>query len=178
MIDVINDLDFQGSEALLPAALHAAERIRVLAHQARRLQVPIIYVNDNFGRWRSDFRSQVERCLQDDCPGRQLVLKLLPEESDYFVLQPMHSGFFSTALELLLRDLNISHLVLTGFATDLCVLYTANDAYMRGYRLSVPEDCVAAESKERQKFALAHMEGRLKAAVEASADGSLFEHAG
>jgi len=168
LIDVINDFEFDGGEALLQVALPAANKIAALSQRARASEVPVIYVNDNWGRWRSDFRSQIERCMETGRTGRAMVEKVLPEEADYFVLKPMHSGFFSTTLEPLLKDLSVHHLILTGFATDLCVLYTANDAYMRKYSLAVPKDCVAAESEERQHFALSHIERRLKADTKSS----------
>jgi nicotinamidase-related amidase len=129
LIDVINDFDFPRAEALLRHALPAAERIATLKERARRARIPTIYANDNFGRWRSDFRRQIEHCLEEGRRGRQIVELLRPAVDDYFVLKPMHSGFFSTTLEVLLERLKVRRLVLTGFAADICVLYTANDAY-------------------------------------------------
>lgn len=161
VIDAINDLDFSGGSALLRTALPAGRRIAALAKRARAASVPVIYVNDNFGRWRSDFRQQVAHCLEEDCAGRPLVEMLRPEEKDYFVLKPMHSGFYSTTLEVLLDRLGVQRLVLTGFAADLCVLYTANDAHMRDFQLVVPRDCVASETAARKRFALSHLAGTL-----------------
>jgi nicotinamidase-related amidase len=165
LIDVINDFDFPGGTKLLKRALPAARRIAALKARARKASMPIIYVNDNFGRWRSDFRYQVDYCLRDKCQGRPVVDLLRPEEEDYFVLKPMHSGFFSTTLEVLLERLETQRLILTGFVTDICVLYTANDAYMREYDLAVPEDCVAAETAPRHRFAIDHIRDQLKASV-------------
>jgi nicotinamidase-related amidase len=88
-------------------------------------------VNDNFGRWRSDFRKLVEHCRKGH--GRELVDTLRPGEDDYFVLKPKHSGFFSSALETLLRYLAVRQLIISGIAGNFCVLFTANDAYMRDY---------------------------------------------
>jgi nicotinamidase-related amidase len=161
LIDVINDFDFPEAHRILPAAIKAARKIAGLKKRARRAGVPTIYVNDNFGRWRSDFRQQVEHCLGER--GRDVVGPLVPDDEDFFVLKPMHSGFFSTSLELLLRELKTERLILCGFAADLCVLYTANDAYMRNFRLVVPRDAVAAEDRRRLRFALDHMENRLGA---------------
>ena len=163
LIDVINDFDFPRAEALLGYALPAAERIATLKERARRSQIPIIYANDNFGRWRSDFRQQIEHCLKEGRRGAHIVELLKPAEDDYFVLKPMHSGFFSTTLDVLLERLQVQRLVLTGFAADICVLYTANDAYMRDFKVAVPSDCVASETKRQYRFALEHMTRRLKA---------------
>jgi nicotinamidase-related amidase len=170
LIDVINDLDFSEGRSLLRTALPAAKKISALKARARRAGIPVIYVNDNFGRWRSDFRQQVDHCLQADCIGRPLAELLKPDEEDYFVLKPMHSGFYSTSLEVLLEKLDVKRLILTGFATDLCVLYTANDAYMRDYRLVVPRDCVAAESLKKSRTALEHISKRLDADIFPAAD--------
>jgi nicotinamidase-related amidase len=120
-------------------------------------------VNDNFGRWQSDFQRQVQRCLRDDVPGAEVTRLLVPEEDDYFVLKPKHSGFYSTSLDVLLSFLGARKLIIAGFATDICVLFTANDAYMRDYEIVIPCDCVAAESKTAHRRACEHMKRFLKA---------------
>jgi nicotinamidase-related amidase len=163
LIDVINDFDFPLAEALLRYALPAAKRIAALKERARRARIPAIYANDNFGQWRSDFRHQIEHCLRKGGRGSQIVELLRPDDDDYFVLKPMHSAFFSTTLEVLLERLEAERLILVGFAADICVLYTANDAYMRGFKVAVPSDCVASETKRQFRFALEHMSKRLKA---------------
>jgi nicotinamidase-related amidase len=162
LIDVINDLEFVGGEKLLPRALPMAKKLAQLVTRARKAHVPVIYVNDNFGRWRSDFRAQVRHCLDDGVRGRPVVELLRPLDEDYFVLKPKHSAFFSTALETLLQALETETLVLTGLAGDNCVLFTAHDAYMRDYRLAVPSDCIASESPTSNAWALRHMARFLK----------------
>jgi nicotinamidase-related amidase len=174
LIDVINDFDFPEGEQLLHYALPAAKRIAELKERAHAHEVPVIYVNDNFGRWRSDFQQQIEHCSARRGDVKELVDSLRPGDDDYFILKPKHSGFFSTSLEVLLESLNISRLILTGFAADICVLYTANDAYMRDFALCVPEDCVASESKEQYQFALNHMRRQLRADVKPGS-GVTFE---
>lgn len=157
LVDVINDLEFDGGEKLLPNALPAMKRLAKLVERARSADVPIIYANDNFGHWRSDFRATVRHCLDEDVRGRPIAELLAPEHSDYFILKPKHSAFFSTALDTLLRSLETKTLVLAGLATDICVLFTAHDAHMREYKLFVPADCAASESKASNKWALEHM---------------------
>ena len=169
LIDVINDLEFSGGTRLLKSALPAARRIAALKKRARHAGVPIIYVNDNFGRWRSDFQRQVRHCLEDGVTGQPIVELLQPDENDYFVLKPKHSGFFSTQLDILLEYLGAETLILCGFAGNLCVLYTANDAYMRDFRLIVPRDCIASESAEANRYALQQMQRYLKTDTRASA---------
>jgi nicotinamidase-related amidase len=163
LIDVINDLDFPEADQLLRHALPMARRLLALKRRSKEAGVPVIYVNDNFGRWKSDFHVQVEHCLRDGVPGRPVVELLRPDEDDYFVLKPKHSGFFSTTLDILLAYLGAQTVVLTGIAANICVLFTANDAYMRDFYLAVPADCVASNTEEENRNALEQMAKVLKA---------------
>lgn len=163
LIDVINAMDFPEAEELMKTALPAARRIAALRDAARAAKVPVVYVNDNFGRWRSDFRQVVEACGAEDSRGRPIVELLRPKPDDYFVLKPKHTGFFASALELLLRKLGARQLILTGFAGNICVLFTANDAYMRDFTLFVPEDCCASNTEHDNEHALRQMRLLLKA---------------
>jgi nicotinamidase-related amidase len=165
LIDVINDLEFPGSELLVDFAMPMANKIAALKKRAKALGIPVIYVNDNFGRWRSDFRANVEHCLHDDVLGRAMVEKLQPEEDDYFVLKAKHSAFFSTNLDILLDYLKTKTLILTGLAGNICVLFTANDAYMRDFNIIVPPDCTASNYREDNENALHLMETVLKADI-------------
>jgi len=165
LVDVINDFDFPGNDKLLRFALPAARRIAKLKSRLRKLKIPAIYVNDNFGRWQSDFKKQVGLCIRESSPGAAVARLLIPEEDDYFVLKPKHSGFFSTSLDVLLSYLGARRLIITGFAADICVLFTANDAYMRDYELIVPADCIAAESPAAHKSACSQMKRFLRADV-------------
>jgi len=163
LIDVINDLDFPEGEQLLRYALPMARRIAALKERARRAGIPAIYANDNFGRWRSDFHAQVEHCLRDGVRGRPVVELLRPDQDDYFVLKPKHSGFFSTTLDILLDYLGVKAVILTGVAANICVLFTAHDAYLRDFHLVVPGDCVASNTEEENRTALEQMAKVLKA---------------
>jgi nicotinamidase-related amidase len=168
LIDVINDLDFPGRGDMVQHALRMAKRLARVKARAQEHGCAIIYVNDNFGRWRSDFRQQVRHCLEDDVPGKPIAELLRPDDDDYFVLKPAHSGFYSTSLELLLKHLGAQTLIVTGIATNICVLFTANDAYLRGYKLYVPRDCVAANTTALTKTSLSQMKSVLKAHIAAS----------
>jgi len=167
LIDVINDFDFPESDQLLKHARPMARTLLRLKRRAQKAGVPVIYVNDNFGRWKSDFRRTVDYCARHG-RGRDIIELLRPEESDYFVLKPKHSGFFSTTLETLLRYLGTHTLVLTGIAGNFCVLFTANDAYMRDFDLFVPSDCTASNTKRENDSALELMRKFLKADTRSS----------
>jgi nicotinamidase-related amidase len=175
LIDVINDLEFPDGDQLLRHALPMAGAIARLKRRAKEAGIPVVYANDNFGRWQSNFNSQVEHCLEDGVRGRPVVELLKPEVDDYFVLKPKHSGFYSTALDVLLEYLQVESVILTGVATNICVLFTANDAYMRDFHLFVPRDCVASNTEEENRLALAQMEMVLKADVRPSEELDLEE---
>lgn len=163
LIDVINDLEFQGGDELAETAAGAAANIALLKREAKAHRVPCLYVNDNFGQWQSDFKNTVSRCVRDGVRGAAISRKLVPDVNDYFVLKPRHSGFYQTPLDLLLRHLQAAKLILCGLTTDSCVLFTANDAYLRGYEVLVPEDCSAALTPSRHFSALEQMRNTLRA---------------
>jgi nicotinamidase-related amidase len=168
LVDVINDLDFPGSGPLIREAERMAERLARLVARAREAGIPVIYVNDNFGRWQSDWRKVVQQARDPRSPGHRVVRRLSPSPDDYFVLKPKHSGFYSTTLDLLLRNLGTRTVILTGIATDICILFTANDAYMRDYEVIVPRDCVAANTRRKTEFALAQIRDVLKGTTPSS----------
>jgi nicotinamidase-related amidase len=132
--------------------------------------VPTIYVNDNFGQWRSDFRQTVAHCTARSSPGRVVSSRLRPTKKDYFVLKPKHSGFFDTTLDTLLEALKIRRLIIAGIAGNICVLFTANDAYMREFQIYAPPDCIVSNTVEDNVHALRQIEvvmkGRLPLSTE------------
>jgi nicotinamidase-related amidase len=178
IIDVINDFDFPEADELLRFARPMAERIAALKDRAKAAGIPVLYVNDNFGRWRSDFKAQVEHCLKSAAKGRDVVKLLKPEDDDYFVLKPKHSGFYASSLDVLLGFLGSRTLILTGVAGNICVLFTANDAYMRDYKLIVPRDCIASNTEAENEAVIDVIRQVLKADVRPAAQISLDRFAG
>lgn len=165
LIDVINDLAFEGSESLVAQAQPMAIRLATLKRRAGAAGIPAIYINDNFGQWRSDFRKTVAHCTSGRAPGHRVSRRLRPSALDYFVLKPKHSGFFDTTLDTLLAALRVRRLVLTGIAGNICVLFTANDAYMRGFKLFAPADCIVSNSEAENEGALRQIATVLKGDV-------------
>ena len=161
LIDVINDFEFEGGEDLVPPAIRAATNIAALKKRAKLAGIPAIYVNDNFGKWRSDFKKMVDNCLDNNTPGKPIVELLLPEPDDYFVLKPKHSAFHATPLDMLLKNIGAKVLVLSGLTADNCILATATDAHMLEYDLVVPNDCVAAATSAQKRHALKLIEKTL-----------------
>lgn len=168
IVDMINPFDFDGASRLLREALPAAKRIARLKARLKAKNVPTIYINDNFMQWQSDFRELVAICSHDEAPGAEIARLLAPEHDDYFILKPKHSAFFSTPLRLLLEKLKTRKVVLTGIATDSCILATAADAHMNEYELIVPRDCVAAETVARNRQAIAVMQASMRADIRVS----------
>lgn len=168
LIDVVNDFEFNDGEQLFQLALPVGKKIAALKRGAKQLGIPTIYANDNFGRWQSDLNKIVSHCINDSVRGKPFVEQVLPDDDDYFVLKPKHSGFYCTALELLLAHLGAQNLILAGIAGNNCVLFTANDAYMRDFRLFVPADCSVSLTQEDNEAALNQMKEVLKADIRPS----------
>lgn len=178
IIDVLNDMEFEEGKQLFKQALPMARKIAALKSRASSAQVPIIYVNDNFGHWRSDLKKQISHCLIDGVRGEPIARLLVPDHSDYFVLKPKSSAFFGTTLHTLLQYLEIRTLVLTGLAADVCILFTAHDAHLRDYKIIVPSDCVASNTLPETRMALANMKKAAHAVICKSAAIDFKRHAG
>lgn len=164
LIDVISDFEFEDGEKLIKYALPMSRKLAWLKARAKKAGIPVIYINNNFGKWQEDFAETVKYCLENSVRGNKIV-ELLKPENDFYVLKPMHSAFYSTTLDLLLSNLGSKNLILTGVTADICILFTANDAYMREYQLIIPQDCVAAVKPKDKKSALEYFKRVLKAEV-------------
>jgi len=169
LVDFINPLDFDGAAELAPSAEAAA---RVTARLRRRLApqgVRTIYANDNYGVWTSDFKELWKRCPRRAGVAGRMAELLKPRARDFTLLKPRHSAFYATPLHLLLQQLDCKRLVIAGVAADSCVLFSAMDAYLRGYSVCIPPDCVAAESDQARDQALEQMGRVLKADIQPAA---------
>ena len=157
IIDMVNALDFHDGPRLLVQALPAARRIARLRRRLKAQGVPVVFVNDNFTHWREDFRQLVAICSQPDVTGAPLVQAVPPEQDDYSILKPQHSAFYNTPLEVLLSQLEVQRVILTGIATDQCLLASAVGARMRRLDTVVASDGTAAVTPQRHRNALAVM---------------------
>jgi nicotinamidase-related amidase len=165
IIDVINDLEFPGGEKVLPWALRSVISLNAVAKRARKAGLPVVYVNDNFGQWRSNFSDVYKHCTRIGARGRKTSRAMRPSAEDYFVLKPKHSAFYATSLVPLLEHLKVNHLILAGMATNLCVLFSAYDAHMHEYKLTILSDCCAAESDADHNWAIQQLRRFLGATV-------------
>ncbi|MES2786003.1 MAG: isochorismatase family cysteine hydrolase [Pseudomonadota bacterium] len=162
LVDFMNPLDFEGTQALTGPALAAGKAAAGLALEARRAGTPVIYANDNFGGWRSDFTTMVKRLEKQGGASASLVKLLRPRRGDLTVLKPMHSAFYGTPLDIILGKIGVTSVTLAGLATDICIQMTAADAFLRGLKVHVPGNCCAAESAQKHEIALAYMREILK----------------
>ncbi len=169
ILDMISGFDFEDGDTLFPKALKAAENLSKLRDRARNAEVPVLFVNDNFGKWEQDFGEFV-RSVKDSEKGRRMIDLIGPQRGDYHILKPQRSAFYATPLEVLLLTLNVSELIITGVTTDICVLFSAHDAYMRGYKLRVPSDCAAAVDDAHHESALEFMARVVYAETRPSSD--------
>ncbi len=168
VVDFITPLNFPGAERLAGPALAAAQATASLKRRLQDARVPVIYANDNYGVWQSDFHSLVSTCLGMSGEPGQIARLLYPQADDLTILKPRHSAFFASPLELLLREMQARELVIAGLATDMCVQMTAADAFLREYRCWVPADCSAAQSPQAHAQAIAYMGEVLKCDVRPS----------
>jgi nicotinamidase-related amidase len=158
ILDMISDFAFEGGAKAARAALPVARRIARLRGRANAARIPVVYANDALGRWRSDFPSLVRHCERAASRGAAVVKTIAPATGDYCVLKPKHSAFFATPLDTLLQYLGVKRLVLTGVSSHQCVLFTANDAYVRDLELVIPRDCIAARTPSDTRLALRYFE--------------------
>jgi nicotinamidase-related amidase len=158
ILDMISDFEFEDGARICRAALKIAKPIATLKQRAVHAGIPVIYANDNRGRWRSDFTAQLRASMAEGSRGGPIARLLAPGPVDYRILKPKHSAFYSTVLGTLLEHLGVSRLILTGVTAHQCVLFTANDAYVRDLELLIPRDCVASESQSAAKLALQYFQ--------------------
>lgn len=173
VVDMISNWAFEDAEALLEQTAPIAPRIEALKARCKAAGVPVIYANDNHGRWRSDFRQVVAGALACSHAGAAIARRLAPDEDDYFVLKPKQSVFFSTPLDLLLQHLKVRRLLIAGVAGDQCVLTSAADARLRDYEVAVPGDCIASQTAERHARSLRHLAEVMKLDVRPAGEQAL-----
>ena len=166
IIDMINTLDFEGSENLLHNMKPIVTTLLQLKKRAKEHGLPVVYVNDHYGLWREDVGDVIK--LAEEGIGKEIIEQFKPEKDDFFIIKPKHSGFYGTQLETLLNDLKVDNLILTGIAGDFCVIFTAFDAYMREYPLWVPSDCIASEIAQDNDNALQLMHRSMSVRITAS----------
>lgn len=156
VVDMVNDFCVEGGTMVLPNAktLYSSQ-VKVLT-AARNRGAKVLYVNDSHRREMKvdrEFLKRSPHCIEDSW-GSEIIEQLAPVKGDLFVVKRRYSGFFQTDLDLTLRDLQIESLVVMGVVTNICVRSTVHDAFFLGYKVVVPQDCVAATGQREQDSSL------------------------
>lgn len=164
IIDMLNDFVLDGAVLEVPAARNIIPNLKKRIDEAREKKIPIIYICDSHAEDDKEFEIFPSHAVKGT-KGAQVVEELSPKHGDYLVEKTTYSGFYNTELDDLLKKLDVNALIVTGIVTNICVMYTVYDAFLRGYRVIVPEDCVAALNEEDHQFALKQMKNILKAEI-------------
>lgn len=172
VIDMLNTYAHEDAEVLVPSVREALAGITALIGRARACGSPVVYVNDNFGDWRSDHGEILQAALAGR--HKDLVESVIPDDDSLFVVKARHSIFFETPLGYLLGQLGVERLILCGQVTEQCVLYSALDAHIRHFDVVVPTDAVAHIDGELAGAAL-QMMSRNMSAVICEADDIVFD---
>lgn len=168
IIDILNPFTFDYGKTLAEHTLKTVEPLKALRSNCRKKQIPVIYINDHYNLWQADLKKIYEKCLNDI--SLPVIEPLQPGKDDYFLIKPKHSAFYGTALNTLLHTLKVDTLILSGIAGNICVLFTANDAYMREFNLVIPQNCIASVSEDDNRYAIEMMKNVLKADIVDSGD--------
>lgn len=154
--DMLNDFVNEGASLEVPAARMIIDHIKKEIKTARKKRIPVIYCCDAHKDKDPEFMIWPRHAVKGT-EGAEVIKQLKPNKEDYIVAKTSYSCFYKTSLDKLLKRLGITHLIITGIVTNICVLYTAVDAYMRGYRIIIPQNCVAALAENEHQFALQQM---------------------
>ncbi|MFE9764077.1 cysteine hydrolase family protein [Streptomyces sp. NPDC005808] len=168
VIDMINTYDHDDATLLIPSVEASLPAVTALLDHARRRDVPVIYVNDNFGQWRSHHGEILGTALKG--PHADLVRPVAPDDASLFVVKARHSAFYETPLSYLLSQEDVEHVVLCGQVTEQCVLYSALDAHIRHLRVTVARDAVAHIYPDLAEAALRMMERNMGARISFAKD--------
>jgi nicotinamidase-related amidase len=164
VVDVLNAYDHEDADRLVASVDETLPHLRKLLDEARERDVLRIYVNDNFDDWTLDRGKLLERAMATE-HGRRLVEPLAPEEDVAVVLKGRHSIFWETPLAYMLNQNDVGHVILCGQVTEQCILYSALDAHIRHFDVTIPRDACAHIFEDLADAALRMMERNMGARV-------------
>ncbi|MFE8704192.1 isochorismatase family cysteine hydrolase [Cytobacillus sp. FJAT-54145] len=163
IIDMINPFDFEKGDILAEKANTISKPIKKLKDQFNKENKPVIFINDHYNLWQANLHKIIDLCTNEQ--SKSVIETIHPSEKDYFLIKPKHSAFYGTALNTLLHHLNVKSLIMTGVAGNICVLFSANDAYMREFEIHVPSNCIASVSDDDNTYALRMIKNVLKGKI-------------
>ena len=169
VIDMLNAYEHPDADKLVPNVEPIVDTLAdLIARTRKRDDADLIYVNDNYGDFTADHSGLVASALDGARPD--LVKPIVPDENCRFLMKVRHSAFYATSLGYLLNQLDAQRVILTGQVTEQCILYSALDAYVRHFEVTVARDCVAAIDDELGRAALTMMESNMRASILDAAD--------
>jgi nicotinamidase-related amidase len=172
VVDMLSTYDHPDADKLAGSVEQMLPNLVKLIERARDEDVVTIYVNDNWGAWKSERDELIESARNGARPD--LVEPIVPQDDDLFVVKARHSTFYQTPLEYLLdRELDVRRIVLAGQVTEQCILYSALDAYIRHFDVAIPSDGVAHIHEDLAQASLRMMERNMEAEVAGVADITL-----
>jgi nicotinamidase-related amidase len=158
---MLNPYDHPDADRLAERVADALPGVETLLRRAGEAEIPVVYVNDNYGDWNSSSEELARRAIEGAHP--ELVEPVLPEEGQSFVVKARHSTFYETPLEYLLDQMGAGRIVFAGQVTEQCILYSALDAYVRHFDVVIPTDAVAAIYDDLGEASLRMMERNMGA---------------
>jgi nicotinamidase-related amidase len=171
IIDMLNTYDHEDAEPLAESVKEKLPCIVRLRDEAKDApDILTVYINDNYDAWEAGRQELVDRALEGEHP--ELVEPIAPREPVPFIAKGRHSIFYQTAVDHLLRASDVERIVMTGQVTEQCILYSALDAYLRGYDIVVPPDAVAHIDPDFARAALAMMERNMHVDLAPVAEGA------
>lgn len=168
-------IDMQKDFCYPEGALYIGDHVKGIVNATREVletargKIPIIFTQDWHRKDDSEFKIWKPHCIQNTW-GAEVIDELNPSDEDYFIKKRRYSAFFGTDLDLLLRELNVDELVVCGVVTNICVLHTVADAVMRGYKVTVLNDCTTALNEYDYEYGIRHMKEVLRAKIISSKD--------
>ena len=166
--DMLNSYDHEDAEPLVESVREQLPGIVELRDRAQASGALLVFVNDNHDAWEAGRDELIEKALAGEHP--ELVEPIAPRDPVPFIAKGRHSAFYQTALDHLLRSEDVQQVVLAGQVTEQCILYSALDAYLRGFDMVVPPDAVAHIDAELAQAALKMMESNMHAELTTVAD--------
>ncbi len=161
VIDMLNDFLRPGAPLEVPNGRRIIPNIKMILEEARRRKIPVVYVCDSHLPEDGEFKIWPMHALEGS-EGAKIYSEISPQGRDYIVKKRRYSGFFQTDLDLLLKELKIDRLFITGLLTNVCVLFTAVDAYMRGYDTIILSDATASLTDKDQEYFINYIRNILK----------------
>jgi len=168
VVDMLNPYEHEDADPLAESVAGTIEPIAGLVATARERELPVIYVNDNYGDWNSSPDELAQRAMAGAHP--ELVEPLLPPDDAMFVLKARHTIFYETPLNYLLTQIGAEAVVLAGQVTEQCILYSALDAYVRHLEVRIPRDAVAHIHADLADAALQMMERNMGSRIAPSSE--------